>query len=110
MCMTLRKDHDGTGTETHRRLGVNLHKTLAFHDEVEDNNPLGMWLQQPGRGVGSRRLITPGRSEPPLYEDRAHQADHTQGFRKRVHQLGSISMCRATGTALSNAADTGEQW
>jgi hypothetical protein len=66
MGMTLRKDPDVAGTETDRRLGVNFHKTLAFRDEVEDDDTLGVWLQQPGCQVGSRRLITPGRSEPPL--------------------------------------------
>ncbi len=110
MCMTLRKHRNVAGTEAHRRLGVYFHKTLTFGDEVENYDALGMWLEQPCCRVGSRRLITPGRSEPPLYEDSAHEADHTQGFRERVHQLGSISMYRATGTALTKAAATGEQW
>jgi hypothetical protein len=48
MRMTLREDRDVTGAEAHRRLGVNFHKTLTFGDEVEDDNTLGVWLQQPG--------------------------------------------------------------
>jgi hypothetical protein len=109
MCITLRKDNDVAGTEPHRRLGVNLHEALTFRDEVEDDDALGMWLQQPSRRIGSRRLVTPGRGEPPLYEDSAHEAYNAQGFRERVHQLGSISMCNATGTTFSKAAETGEQ-
>ena len=110
MCMTLRKYHDVAGAEAHRRLGFNLHKALTFRDEVEDDDTLGMWLQQLGCRVGPRRLITPGRSKPPLDENCAYEADDAQGLRERVHQLGSISMCSATGTALTKAADTGERW
>jgi hypothetical protein len=110
MCVTLRKDNDVASTETHQRLAVNFHKTFTCRDEVEDDNTLGVRLEQPGCRVGWRRLITPRRSEPPLYEDSADQADNAQRFRERVHQLGSISMCSATGTAFTKAADTGEQW
>ena len=109
MCVTLRKDHDVAGAEAQRGLGLNLHKALTFRDEVEDDDALGMWLQQPGCRVGSRRLITPGRSKPPLDEDGAHEADNAQGFRERVHQLDSISVLTAMGTALATASDTGEQ-
>ena len=110
MCMTLGKYHNVAGADAHRRLGFNLDKALAFRDEMEDDDTLGMRLQQRRCRIGSRRLITPGSSKPPLYEDCAHEADNAQGFRESVHQLGSISMCSATGTALTKAADTGEQW
>jgi hypothetical protein len=108
MSMTLREDYRVPRAEAHRRLRVDLHEALAFRDEMENHDPLGTGLEQRRRRICARRLVTPRRAESALDEYGTYKAHDPKCFRERVHQLGSISIRKATGTALSTAAETGE--
>ncbi|MNP06676.1 hypothetical protein D3C76_986710 [compost metagenome] len=80
MGMALGEYHHVAGVEQQRRIIAQFDVALAFGDQVKDHHPFGARLQERRRRVCAGRLIAPGCGEPGVDEDRADQADDTQGL------------------------------
>jgi hypothetical protein len=75
MGVSLGKDYCIAGAELHRCPGVHFHEAAALGDEMKDDDALGTGLEELRHsGVGTWRLVTPGRREAGVDEDGAHQA------------------------------------